>query len=266
METQTQACKSCGEPLHGTYCSNCGQKLIAERLTVKGVLTTALSNIFNVDRGLWHTIKMLFTRPGKVVQDYVNGNTRPYYNPFRYAFLMIAMAAFVSIFSGVFVEQVEQNITFFKSLGMYQTPEEEEKGRRAMNLMTNFLNVIPFLLLPFMSLATIWIFKKQKWYFALHVVLNTYVIGHTSLISLLTISVVYLNPALQSAYFLIGILTYVIVYGMTFKRLFKKNLVEGMVLGLLCYLSAFVLFLVTIGISAFVIGFSIAFIHKKFGS
>ncbi|MEO1517393.1 MAG: DUF3667 domain-containing protein [Bacteroidota bacterium] len=264
METEVRKCKNCQSVLHGPYCSVCGQKWIDERLTVKRVLSSAISNIFNLEKGLWYTVKMLFISPGQVVRDYVNGRTQPYFPPFRYALIFIALAAFANLGLGVYDSQMDQIIDQCKKIGMYSTPEDEAQGREIMKFMTNFLNFIPFLLLPFLSLSSYVLFKREKWYYAEHMALNTFLLGHVSLLGIFNTLLVYFVPAVLPFFFFLSTAIYILVYGLCYRQLFKRNLFEGFFLGFFTYLLAFVFFFLTVGVLSFVLGFAVAMIMKSF--
>jgi|GEM_PF-3551064 len=96
------SCKNCDNKFEGKYCNKCGQKYIDERFTIKKTLYETASNVFAFDSGLIFTFIGLFKHPKKVVNDYLNGATKPPVNPFKYLFLAASLSALVSIYFGVF--------------------------------------------------------------------------------------------------------------------------------------------------------------------
>ena len=136
METQIQQCKSCEALLSGPFCSQCGQKLIIDRLTTRGVFKKGIQSLFNFELGLWYTIRMLFVNPGLVVEDYIKGKTKPYYNPFRYALISVALSAFLVLGLNVFEGQVDQVLEIYKNYGLFQSEEHEAMTRKSMGWMT----------------------------------------------------------------------------------------------------------------------------------
>jgi len=95
-----ERCASCGAPLSGPYCSRCGERTIEpETLTLRHFLVhTAAHELFNIDGTLWRTLRLLFTRPGRLSLEYAAGRRRPYVNPFR--LLLIAIVAYVLLSTG----------------------------------------------------------------------------------------------------------------------------------------------------------------------
>jgi hypothetical protein len=69
MSEEKTLCKNCADPLHGAYCSNCGQKLITKRYTVLDSIHMVFNQVFNLERGIMFTLKELLVSPQKVTLD-----------------------------------------------------------------------------------------------------------------------------------------------------------------------------------------------------
>ena len=96
-------CPNCGAPPAGPYCQGCGQRRLDERLTLRRLWREASSRVFNLDRGLLHTLARLAGGPGRVPADYVAGRRRRYTHPLSFYLL----AATISLFSiGLYQEVV----------------------------------------------------------------------------------------------------------------------------------------------------------------
>ena len=81
-------CPNCGEPRAGRFCAECGQREMGGRLTLRALWTEFASRVFNLNRGLLHTVVSLAKSPGAVPCDYVAGRRRTYTNPL--SFLLLA--------------------------------------------------------------------------------------------------------------------------------------------------------------------------------
>ena len=88
-------CPNCGEPRAGRFCSECGQREMGERLTLRGLWREFASRVFNLDRGLLHTVTSLARTPGSVPRDYIEGRRRTYTNPLSF-FLLAATFSLLS--------------------------------------------------------------------------------------------------------------------------------------------------------------------------
>jgi hypothetical protein len=80
----TPICASCGRPLSGRFCSDCGEERIdPHTLTVRHFLTHAIHEVFELDGKTWRTLRGLVLRPGFVASEYCAGRRRCYVIPFR---------------------------------------------------------------------------------------------------------------------------------------------------------------------------------------
>jgi hypothetical protein len=78
-------CASCSQPLHGRYCSHCGEEAHDPKaLTVGHFLTHTLAHeTLHLDGKIWRTLRLLITRPGFLAAEYSAGRRRLYVNPVR---------------------------------------------------------------------------------------------------------------------------------------------------------------------------------------
>ena len=83
-------CQNCGTLEEGAYCSRCGQKQVTGRFTLRSVLSTALAELADVDRGSLATAYRLTTEPGTLVRDYWSRRTQSFINPVRYFLVAVA--------------------------------------------------------------------------------------------------------------------------------------------------------------------------------
>lgn len=116
-------CKNCNCSTFGNYCSNCGQRSDTGPLTWNNFVKNAAYGFTNIDQGIWHTIRMLFTHPGTLFHDYISGRRRPYFAPFS---LLVILAAIYEIIlraslmhwvpAKLKIAEIAENAGFFESL------------------------------------------------------------------------------------------------------------------------------------------------------
>jgi hypothetical protein len=69
-----KTCLNCGEIVAREFCAACGQAIATERFTFRYLLTKDLAKVVvKVDGGILFTLKLLFTKPGHAVRDYLGG-------------------------------------------------------------------------------------------------------------------------------------------------------------------------------------------------
>lgn len=108
----TTVCKNCGSEYSGNYCNNCGQKAKVGRLTFRSVIDNWMYGLTNCDTGILFTCKELFTRPGRMMADYIRGKRVIYFQPFPMLFIT---AGLYGLISQIFVPAKEAEFTFLQN-------------------------------------------------------------------------------------------------------------------------------------------------------
>jgi len=155
-------------------CDLCHKKVTHKRLTLSYLLSDALSNLFNLERGLVFTLRELIVRPGEVTNAFVSGDRYRYMNPFRLLITVVALVVLAS--SWVDLDMADMMVT-------QNGARSEEMTQLMREAFRKYLNVILLLNIPFMTVGSILIFRRQRWNFAEHLALNSYAY---SVVALLT--------------------------------------------------------------------------------
>ncbi len=250
-------CKNCNADLsdEDLFCRNCGQKVISERISLKQLLQDLIETITNVERGLIFTVKELTIRPFSLIQNYINGKTKPYYGPMRFLILWVTISVIINISLGLFDEQQETISNFFtEDLSEESIARQQEISRQ----FKKYANILPMLVVPFVSLMTLVFFKKGKLNYAEHLVTNAYLSGFTSLVGTIYQLIFWLMgiPVFQGLFFtnFINTAYYIWVY----KKLFPYPLLSTLIRTSLSLIIGFIIFSIFSG--ALGILFSIFFI------
>jgi len=77
-------CKNCGLRVEGNFCSHCGQKASIGRITVANFLHEVSESIFQINRGFFYTLGELFVRPGKSIDEFLQGKRKRHFKPIAY--------------------------------------------------------------------------------------------------------------------------------------------------------------------------------------
>jgi hypothetical protein len=91
-------CKNCGAVLSGAYCHQCGQRADEPRRVVIGLVQDFLVDTLAIDGKLARSIGLLFWRPGRLAQRYLEGK-RVYYSPPFRLYLFASVFFFLFAFS-----------------------------------------------------------------------------------------------------------------------------------------------------------------------
>lgn len=256
-------CKNCGIELQGKFCSDCGQKHITERITVRRIFSELFASLTNLEKGFWYTFKMLIINPGAVVREFIQGNTVRYYSPLRYLLLWITISVGLSLFTGLYDQQ---QATMQEMTGYSQKEEVAAKQREAQQQIQTevrkYLTFIPLLILPFMGLASYWVFRRRGQNYAEHLVLNAFAYGQTTAIGIPVMLLILVFPALLPYLFFKIILLSVAYYAYLYRSFFRIRIggaiVKALFTNVLAYFFAFFFF----GVVGLVAGIIIAIKSK----
>ena len=96
-EVKTTKCLNCGTEFEGKFCPECGQSAETGRFTMKFIWENLLAAFISKDGGIWFTLKNLFTRPGAMIVEILNGKRRRYFSPFP--MLIFALTVYILLAS-----------------------------------------------------------------------------------------------------------------------------------------------------------------------
>lgn len=174
-------CLNCGHEASDRYCSKCGQPTDTQRITFAHVFKKEfLKWVFYYNKGLFHTLKQLFTRPGHSIREYVAGKRIKHLG--YISFLFIAIILFT----------LTEKLTGF-SYSRFGSSEEDQLVLTRFDMMINQYSKWLFLAeILFYSACSYLFFRKARQNYAEHLVLNTYKASAILFINILFIMLEYL--------------------------------------------------------------------------
>ena len=90
-------CLNCGTEFEGKFCPECGQSADTGRFTMRFIFENLAAAFTSKDGGIWFTLKNLFTRPGAMIVEILNGKRKNYFSPFP--MLFFALTVYILLFS-----------------------------------------------------------------------------------------------------------------------------------------------------------------------
>ena len=197
-------CKNCGQRFDGTFCNYCGQKSSVRRIDSTYIIDEVTSNLFQVNRGLFYTIKELTVRPGKSINAFLAGKRKQHVKPLSYVLLTSALYVLTAHFLGL--------NTFSQDFTEGFTSGVTDEGNEAASVILSILNWLTnnhtysvLLTLPLFSTASYLAFKRSSYNFFEHLILNIYITGHQMLIYLLASFAVTEGSMTEAVPFMFGI-------------------------------------------------------------
>lgn len=113
---KTEICPNCQTILRpeDNFCPSCGQENHDLKVPIGHLVYEFVESITHFDTKLWNTVKAIFTKPGKITKDFIEGRRARHVHPVRFYIFM----------SFVFFLLLTKNID--KSIG--ENFEKDEKG------------------------------------------------------------------------------------------------------------------------------------------
>ncbi|OZC01822.1 DUF3667 domain-containing protein [Rubricoccus marinus] len=168
-------CVSCGAVRSGPYCSACGQKERAHRLTLGSVAREALQHLTSLDRGFGRTVVDLVRRPAEVATDYWRGRTVPYAGPGRFflvAVTLVQVAVFALGLAPEFIGSLADGFNSGRTTGA-----EIVDHATLVDRLQRFWVVGLAGLVPVMTLWSRTVFRRARRTLAEHAVAHLYFLG-----------------------------------------------------------------------------------------
>jgi len=252
-------CKNCDTPLQGQYCYECGQRVITQRLSMRIIFRNLVEIFTNVDRGFFYTIKELLRHPERVITDFVNGATVSYINPFRFLLLTVGLSTLINISLGLYdLQAADINENINTTMGLEHDSEMLERQQRLQTEMKKYVNLIPLLVVPFISLTSFLFFKRLKYNYAEHLVMNSFFFGTLSFIGIPLLLLFAFFPQLIAYAMPVGLIVGIIYYTYATRRLFQFSVVSTFFRSIGVYVGGFLTAMLTFAILGFFVGLAVA--------
>jgi len=171
-------CKNCDNLVNGNFCTHCGQNTKVDKLNLPNFLTEISDSVFQLNRGLFYTIKELFTRPEHTIREFIQGKRKEYFKPI----------AFVLTLSTVYflVSQISDHPTIIDDFLSGYSDGGDERGLSTnsppiLNWLSDNYAYTTLLLLPIFSFASYLSFHGLGQNYLEHIVINSYITGQQAI-------------------------------------------------------------------------------------
>ena len=178
-------CKNCSQRFEGAFCNNCGQDARVRRIDSTYIVDEVTNNLFQLNRGLFFTMKRLALKPGDSIKEFLEGKRKQYVKPLSYVLVTSALYVLTTFFLGL--NTFFQDFTEGFTSGV--TDEGDAVAAAILNILTWLTNNHTYtvlLTLPLFSAASYLAFKRSRYNYFEHLILNMYITGQQMLIYLLS--------------------------------------------------------------------------------
>lgn len=187
--TPTTKCLNCGTEFDGNFCPKCGQSAETGRFTLKFIWENLLAALIGKDGGIWFTFKNLFSRPGEMIVEILDGKRKKYCSPFPMLFFTLTVYILIFSFTGshgnIDKELEQEYLEMEKAKQVESTTDDSLETRKtvykmaslAFKFYNNYYTAFFMLTMPLFLFATrTWYGKnnKKRYYRAEYIVAITY--------------------------------------------------------------------------------------------
>ena len=182
-------CKNCNKKFIGHYCNYCGQPADTHDINFKYLWHELQHGIFHIDKGIIHTSKELFTRPGHTIKEYISGKRVKHFKPVAY--IIILSTIYVLLAHLLHVK------TNFDKMSVVLDGNNKAQANEIVHLINSSVKWLQehyaytmLMLLPVISLTSYLAFRKSRYNYIQHLVLNCYIAGQRMIVFILFLPII----------------------------------------------------------------------------
>ena len=188
-------CKNCNQIYEGHYCNNCGQSADTHKINAHFLWHDIQHGLLHFDAGIPYSLKQLFTRPGHSIREFIIGKHVRHFKPLSLVAVIGALYGF---------------LYHYYHIDLFSDSNDSTLDLHDYNeWMATHFSWVTIATIPFYTLGTFIVFRKQGYNFFEFFVLNTFKAAQRLFVQVLTFPVLlYLNSKGHAQWF--STLTYII--------------------------------------------------------
>ena len=173
--TAVNTCKNCGNIFSGHYCNICGEKVYSRKDKKIWTLISEVSHFITHFEGTFFTtVKTLFTRPGKLSEDYCNGIRKKYFKPVSFFLLLVVIYLLFPVFEGLNQRLYYHMNGFYGEFATQKIHHLQKASGLTLDQISDIFHrkgekdskFLLFILLPFTGLLLkLFLFRKRRLFF-----------------------------------------------------------------------------------------------------
>ena len=181
-------CKNCSNEFEGRFCNQCGQPAATHELNFHFLMHDVQHGLLHLDKGVFFTIKELFTRPGHSIHEYLHGKRAQHFKPIS---LILVLAGILGLLSHYFHFDMLSDTVQVVGEG-----KRAEEIRKSISEFSEWISAhyafVSLLLLPVFTIGTFLSFLKKGYNFVEHLVINAFLTGQRLVIRIVLFPIFYL--------------------------------------------------------------------------
>ena len=241
-------CKNCGAHLEegAGFCSYCGARVIMDRISFKFLFKEFMDKVLSVDNRLMKTFFHLFYKPEVVINSYINGVRKRYFNPVSYLLISITV-------SGLYVYFLKDILLDAFTVSSSENPfNNAQYTSNFMDVFTEYQAFFTVMNIPIYGFLSWLVFLNRKKYnFYEHLVIYLYGASHVTFFSFLfVIPFYFVSTDLTAKVSLAMSVLSFVYFAFVLIRLFKLTFVQFIIKTLyFIFISTFFFIILGIGMN-----------------
>ncbi len=180
---QDEICKNCRQTFQGEYCSSCGQRAF-KRFSISYLWHGLRDDLFEIEGGLLLTFRELWTHPGTMVLNYINGATRKYYSPLKYLIFWTAIYLIIVPFTATSASNFPIESVISNSNPIFSSRSLTDFIYVWGYLMKIKTNIYLMGLIPFLTATNYLFHRESRFNYTEILILHTYFCGQFAFVAI----------------------------------------------------------------------------------
>ena len=180
---QDVICKNCKQTFQGEYCSSCGQRSF-KRFSFSYLWHGLRDDLFEIEGGLLLTFRELWTHPGTMVLNYINGATKKYYSPLKYLIFWTAIYLIIVPFTAASDSNFSVENVISNSNPIFSTGSLTDFYYVWVYLMKLKTNIYLMGLIPFLTATNYLFHRESRFNYTEILILHTYFCGQFAFVAI----------------------------------------------------------------------------------
>ncbi|WP_369616306.1 DUF3667 domain-containing protein [Flavobacterium sp. CFS9] len=206
-------CKNCSSSFNGKFCNNCGQPADTHQINLHFIWHDIQHGLFHFDKGVFYSLKELYTRPGHTIREFIEGRRVKHFKP-------VSMIILLATIYGLLYHHYNINIFISEAEGT------KELTPSINHWIANHYSWYTLATIPLYTLGTYICFKSQKYNYFEYLVLNTFKASQRLMLHIITFPILlYFNDkaSLKTLIYIYYIVDLFLIYWTNFQFFYKLN-------------------------------------------
>ena len=237
---QTIICKNCENQYKGNFCPTCGQSADVHKINAKYFLHDIPHSVLHIDKGFLYSLLHLLKNPGTTLKEYLDGKRVKHFKPFAFVIILSTICTLLVKFLDKII-----NLKYTKTHPGFTLDSSLQ------NYFAKYPSLVIFALIPFLSIITWLFFKKEKYNYWEHFLVNTYLAAYLNVFFLVIkiySCIKYLTTNNNNVNYMLFIIFFMSYYGYAFDKLmpyhkrtfvFVSKMILFITLIVMLYMTAF---------------------------